>query len=125
MKQTTRLRLNKPDYEDFADVEKLNENFDLLDAAVQKKNLRQILAITTSDWLPYSAPGEDWTKKKVIEIEGVTADDVPQLNFTRDCKVAATDAGVTQVETEAGKLVLYAESVPSKTLTAELLLHKA
>ncbi|MDO4754620.1 MAG: hypothetical protein Q4A41_06400 [Bacillota bacterium] len=125
MKQTTRLRLNKPDYEDFADVEKLNENFDLLDAAVQKKNTRQVLTITTSDWLPYSAPNEDWTKKKEIAIEGITADDVPQLNFTRDCKAAATDAGVTQVETENGKLVLYAESVPSKTLTAELLLHKA
>ena len=37
MKQTTNLKLNKPDYEDIADVEKLNENSDILDREVNDR----------------------------------------------------------------------------------------
>ena len=34
MKQTDNLKLNKPEYEDFADVKPLNDNADILDAAI-------------------------------------------------------------------------------------------
>ena len=37
MKQTTNLKLNKPDYEDIADVAKLNENSDILDREVNDR----------------------------------------------------------------------------------------
>ena len=37
MKQTTNLKLNKPDYTDIADVGKLNENSDILDREVNDK----------------------------------------------------------------------------------------
>lgn len=125
MKQTTRLRLNKPDYEDFADVEKLNENFDLIDTAVQKKNLRQNLTITTSDWVEYSSPNNDYKKKKAVAVEGLTADDIVYLNYDLSCKTAAQDANASHVESESGQIVIYAESVPSKALTAQLVIQKS
>lgn len=37
MKRTTNLQLNKPDSEDFADIEVLNENADKIDAAINGK----------------------------------------------------------------------------------------
>lgn len=37
MKQTTNLKLNKPDYDDIADIGKLNENSDILDAEVEDR----------------------------------------------------------------------------------------
>ncbi len=37
MRKTTNLQLKQPEYEDFADIEDLNQDFDLLDSAIAEK----------------------------------------------------------------------------------------
>ncbi len=43
MTQTENYRLNKPDYEDMADVAKLNENADIIDEALNELSERGII----------------------------------------------------------------------------------
>lgn len=125
MIQTPRLKLNKPTLDDFSDVEDVNENFDRIDAGVQLKNEVRQISITTSDWAPYSSPNNDYKKKKAVSVEGLTADDIVYLNYDLSCKTAAQDANASHVESEAGQIVIYAESVPSKALTAMLVIQKS
>lgn len=47
MQTTTLLGLNKPDYTDFADVADLNENADLIDAALAAK---RSITLTAAGW---------------------------------------------------------------------------
>lgn len=125
MTNTPRLRLNKPDRTDHAKIVVINETFDRIDAGVQLKNEVKTLNITTSDWVEYSSPNNDYKKKKAVSVEGLTADDIVYLNYDLSCKTAAQDANASHVESEAGQIVIYAESVPSKALTAQLVIQKS
>lgn len=120
MTQTSRLKLNKPDRTDFAKIAKINENMDILDKSVQV----QTLHIGTTGWTEFNLSGSDYTKKKALTVAGLTSNDVVFLNYDLASKSVAQDAGVSHVESENGQIVIYAESVPTRALTATLVVQK-
>lgn len=120
MTLTNRLKLKKPGLDDFADIEVINENMDILDQSVQIRTLQ----IPNTGWAPYSSSTNDYTKKKSIAVAGLTSNDIVFLNYDLASKSAAQDAGASHVESESGQIVIYAESVPSRELTATLVVQK-
>lgn len=154
MKTTTNLQLNKPDPEDFADIQPINENADKIDAAIAERASLNSPAFTGTPTAPTQArtnkstriattafvhsmyqtdtnfqiPHTGWvavTKgkykfKKEIAIAGVTVKTVPFLHYNADSEAVATAAKATYVETESGKIVIYAEKVPTATMTGTL-----
>ncbi len=122
MTTTPKLGLNKPVYEDFADVEKLNENFDKLDAAMFGEI--KSLTIDTSNWNDFALGGSDYEKKKTVLIDGITASDVVFLNYTLATKALAIDANASHVESIDGGIEIYAESIPTGELVATLLVQR-
>ncbi|WP_373725091.1 hypothetical protein [Bacteroides heparinolyticus] len=122
MTTTPKLGLNKPVYEDFADVEKLNENFDKLDNAMVGEI--QPLTIDTENWNDFTLEGSDYTVKKMITIDGITASDVVFINYTIATKAIAAEANASHVESVDGGIEIYAESIPTGPLNATLLVQK-
>ena len=48
MKQTTNMKLNKPEYSDVVDIEKLNENFDKIDSKVTEVSGQIVSSVATT-----------------------------------------------------------------------------
>lgn len=91
---------------------------------VENKVKIQDFSIDTTGWEEYTSPDNDYKKKKSIPIEGITADDIPVLNYDLASRNAAQDANASHVESEAGQIVVYAEKVPSKALTGTLVIER-
>lgn len=91
---------------------------------VENKTKIQDFSIETTGWEEYTSADNDYKKKKVIPITGITADDIPVLNYDLASRNAAQDANASHVESEAGQIVVYAEKVPSKVLTGTLVIER-
>lgn len=80
MKQTTNLGLKKSGYDDFGDVEVLNENWDKIDAwaqginqAIGKPAVRKVLvALKASSW-------DTASNTQAVAVQGILADESKQL----------------------------------------------
>lgn len=81
MQNTAFLGLNKPDYEDFADVADLNENADLIEAAFLTKYNITLPAAGWSASAPYT---------QTVQVTGLRADStpIPLLNTSQSSDYA-------------------------------------
>lgn len=75
MKLTQSLKLKKPDYEDIADIEQLNENMDILDREVSKKASNSEVELKLNEKAPADHAHTEYLQKtaRIQELETLEA----------------------------------------------------
>ena len=114
MEQTTNLGLKKSGYDDFGDVEVLNENWDKIDAwaqginqAIGKPVVRKVLvALKASSW-------DTASNAQAVAVQGILADESKQLI------VPVPRSSSSRSYEEAG-IRCTAQSKDSLTFTADI-----
>lgn len=66
MKQTTNMKLNKPEYSDVVDIEKLNENFDKIDSKIAEVSGQIVNSVATT------SKGGLMSKDDKIKLDGIS-----------------------------------------------------
>lgn len=108
MQNTSFLGLNKPEYNDFADIEILNQNMDTID---QTFALNHDIVLTASGWsvdAPYT---------QTISIEGLNGDSTPipllntsgSTNFTEEKNMRKNFGFISYYETSTGSITFVAK----------------
>lgn len=105
MTQTENLKLNKPDKTDFIDIEKLNENMDKIDGALQP-----VLAVANTKETVVTLSASNWSSSapysQKVSVPAVKATDSVSMG-----KAHTKDSSVTDIETydEMAGLITSAE----------------
>lgn len=106
MTQTENLKLNKPDKTDFIDIEKLNENMDKIDGALQP-----VLAVADTKETVVTLSASNWSTSapyaQKVSVPTVKATDSVSMG-----KAHTKDSSVTDIETydEMAGLITSAEA---------------
>ena len=105
MTQTENLKLNKPDKTDFIDIEKLNENMDKIDGALQP-----VLAVANTKETVVTLSASNWSSSapysQKVSVPAVKATDSVSMG-----KAHTKDSSVSDIETydEMAGLITSAE----------------
>lgn len=81
--------------------------------------------IATSAWHRNAAETSEFVYYADITVNGLTANDYAEVNFTRASQSVLSEANLCPTgDTMAGKIRLYAENVPSASVSGEYLITK-
>ncbi len=112
MEYTANYNLKKPAYEDGADIQALNDNADVIDAALAAKSSKSITAsvtLTAAGWVEDAANGW-WTQ--AVSVAGVTTTSpneiLPALDITEEQLMEFQAANVQDGGQAAGQITLKA-----------------
>lgn len=83
----------------------------------------QVFSISTSEWIALSTNYAGCGYKAEITAVGVTAADYPDIYFDETSLETATAAEII-AGTDSGKVVLYAKSIPTATVSGSYFIKK-
>lgn len=82
-------------------------------------------SIATSAWKKDNAETSEFVYYADITVGGLTANDYAEVNFNRTSQSVATEANIcASGETMTGKIRIYAENIPTATISGEYLVTK-
>lgn len=107
---------------------KLDELNDKLDALADKYVARTTpvaFSIPVSAWHKNNSETSEFVYYADINVSGLTVNDYAEVNFTRGSQSLATEANIcASGETMTGKIRIYAENIPTATISGEYLVTK-
>lgn len=82
-------------------------------------------SIATSAWQKDNAETSEFVYYADITVSDLTANDYAEVNFNRASQSVATEANIcASGETMTGKIRIYAENIPTATISGEYLVTK-
>lgn len=121
MQETTTIGLQKPEANEYIDLEILNANFDKIDEAIaevsKNKIVQKSLTIPNTGWT--AETNGPYTQKLVLAVEGITPSSIVNVTIALASEEAAKDCGLASTnESGEGTITFYTESVPSAAIQA-------
>ena len=121
MQETTTIGLQKPEENEYIDLEILNANFDKIDEAIaevsKNKIIQKSLTIPNTGWTAETYG--PYTQKLVLPVEGITDSSIVNITINLVSEEVAQDCGLASInESGEGTVTFYAESVPSTAIQA-------
>lgn len=119
MQETTNIALQKPESNEYINLEVLNGNFDKIDKAfgeIKNNHITQKqLTIPTIGWT--TEANGPYKQKLVLPVEGITASSIVNITINLVSEEVAQDCGLASTnESGDGTITFYAESVPSQEI---------